>query len=133
MIPKKSKQFIIPTAEKLGHTPDAVSAVSRYFWKNVHDNLTHLPALRIEVPNLGTFTFKHWALADKIKKVEATIQKYREGSPIHRDSVSRLALLQGQERRLLVEQERARTIKENREKSEERSYDLRVEKQPCDT
>lgn len=120
MIPKKSKELIIPTAEKLGHNSDAVSAVVRYFWKNVHENLTHLRALRIEVPNLGTFAFKHWVLAEKIKKVKATLLKYREGSPIHRDSLFRLALLQEQECRLLIEEERARTIQKNREKSDER-------------
>ena len=55
MLPKSSKHYIQPTAEKLGHTETLVSDAVHFFYSNLRKALSELKHYNIQVPNLGSF------------------------------------------------------------------------------
>ncbi len=71
MNPKKAKELIKPTAEKMSTNEDMVNAVVSFYWAEVRKNLSSLKHSRIHITNLGNFTVKHWKIDDKIKSLEA--------------------------------------------------------------
>lgn len=84
MIPKKSKEFIRPTAEKLNINEELVKDVIEFFYKKLRLNLQNLNCHNIYVPKLGTFMAKCWRIDDVIYELENkhnklkpnTIRKY---------------------------------------------------------
>lgn len=87
MLPKKSKDFVKPTAEELQVEEALVQNLTDFYWKNVRKALSDLKAPRIMIANFGSFNIKHWMLdkekenyqkhLDRITSVEMTFQRHR--------------------------------------------------------
>lgn len=74
MLPKSSKHFIQPTANKLNHSTELVDDVVSFFYANVRKNLTEMTGDNIQVPNLGSFKAKR----KELPKLIAKYQKHLE-------------------------------------------------------
>lgn len=68
MIPRKAKEFLKPTADKLGISEDLVTAVTSLYWQQVRYNLSHPDNVTLSVADFGTFNIKPWKLEQFIVK-----------------------------------------------------------------
>jgi len=59
MNPKKPKQLIKPTADKLGLTESLVDDVVNFYWSAVRKALSDMEGPSIAVTNLGTFKIRY--------------------------------------------------------------------------
>lgn len=69
MRPKKAKQFIPVTSEKVGIDVSVVEDVLSFYWQEVRKNLSSLNHVRVHLTNLGDFTIKHWKLEEKLESL----------------------------------------------------------------
>lgn len=74
MLPKKPKEFIKPTAEKLNVNEDLVSDLVNFYWKEVRKTLSDLKAPRVTVAKFGYFQLKFWMLPDEKKNYEKYLE-----------------------------------------------------------
>jgi hypothetical protein len=70
--PKKPKEFIKLTADKLNVDEDLVNDITSFFWKDLRKALVDLKSPNIKVNGMGTFTIKDW----KLKEVQDTYKRY---------------------------------------------------------
>lgn len=77
MPPKKAKELVKPTAEKLELNEEFVQDVIDFYWKQVRKSLSELRAPRIVVSNFGSFQIKTSKLADEKKKYENQYNSYK--------------------------------------------------------
>ena len=87
LYPKKSKEFIKPTAKQLDVEESLVQNLVDFYWKDVRKNLSDLKGPRIAIANFGSFNIKHWLLKelrdnyqkhlDTTESVELTFHKHR--------------------------------------------------------
>jgi hypothetical protein len=68
MLPKSSKHYIQPTAEKLGVDAQLVQDVIDFYYSKVRKNLSNLTLHSIRLDNLGTFNVKQKELPKLSKK-----------------------------------------------------------------
>lgn len=69
MRPRKAKEFIPVTSEKVGVDQSLVEDVILFYWQEVRKNLSSLAHVRIHLTNLGDFTIKHWKLDEKLESL----------------------------------------------------------------
>lgn len=70
MPPKKAKDLVKPTAEKLELNIELVQDVIDFYWKKVRTSLSDLKSPRIVVANFGSFQIKAYKLEDQRKKYQ---------------------------------------------------------------
>lgn len=58
MLPKNSKHYILPTAEKLDVKPQLVEDLISFYYSKVRAALVNMEHFAIKVENLGTFNVK---------------------------------------------------------------------------
>lgn len=68
MVPRKSDEYIKPTAEEEKVSEDLVDAVKTFYWKEVRKSITDMKYHAVFVENLGTFKAKSWKLQDLLTK-----------------------------------------------------------------
>jgi len=68
--PRKAKEFIPKTAEKVGLPENLVEDVIDFYWQEVRKNLSGLKHQRVHITNLGDFVIKHWKIDGKIEGFE---------------------------------------------------------------
>jgi nucleoid DNA-binding protein len=74
MLPKKSKHFIKPTADKLDCDPQLVDDVINFFYSELRKALIGMEGPTIHVTNLGSFT----AMRKSLPRLVAKYQKHLE-------------------------------------------------------
>jgi len=62
LLPHKAKQFISPTAKKLGYSDDLVEDVVMLYWQSVRDALSKPQNISITIADFGVFSVKPWKL-----------------------------------------------------------------------
>lgn len=77
MPPKKAKDLVKPTAEKLELNVELVQDVIDFYWKEVRKSLSELRAPRIVVANFGSFQIKTSKLPNQKKKYEDIFNSYK--------------------------------------------------------
>lgn len=70
MIPKKPEKIINSVAEDLDLPKSLVDDVVSFYYKNIRKNLSSLETLRINLPGLGHFVMKSYAVGKNIKRYE---------------------------------------------------------------
>lgn len=120
MNPKKPKELIKQTAEKLKLDEALVDDVVRFYWKEVRKGLTDLKAPRVLVANFGSFRLKHWMLDEEIKKCNLyldnldpenmTFHKHR----IKKDVESRIEMINQVKEQVNKDLQKKQEIKEKR-------------------
>jgi nucleoid DNA-binding protein len=70
MIPKKPEKIIKIVAEDLDLPKSLVDDVVSFYYKNIRKNLSSLETLRINLPGLGHFVMKEYAVSKNIKRFE---------------------------------------------------------------
>lgn len=73
MLPRKSKEFIKPTAEALGHSEKMVDDITTFYWQQVRNKLSNPTNIALTVANLGVFKIKSWKLNQFIVKYQRII------------------------------------------------------------
>jgi nucleoid DNA-binding protein len=68
MLPKNSKHFIQPTADKLDVDPDLVDDAVHFFYAEVRRNLVEMTGPNIQIENLGSFRAKKNELPKLVAK-----------------------------------------------------------------
>lgn len=68
--PRKAKEFIPKTANKLDLPENLVEDIIDFYWQEIRKNLSGLKHQRVHLTNLGDFVIKHWKIDDKIKGFE---------------------------------------------------------------
>jgi hypothetical protein len=68
--PRKAKEFIPKTADKLGIPEKLVEDIIDFYWQEVRKNLSGLKHQRVHLTNLGDFVIKHWKIDSKIESFE---------------------------------------------------------------
>jgi nucleoid DNA-binding protein len=63
MLPKNSKHYIIPTAEKLNTSPTLVEDVISFYFSELRKTLSNLSFQTIKVENFGSFKAKEKELS----------------------------------------------------------------------
>jgi len=74
LLPHKSKEFIKPTADKLGLSEDFVDAVTSFYWQQVKNKLSNPEHIAITVANFGVFSIKPWKLEQFDEKYKRIIK-----------------------------------------------------------
>lgn len=77
MPPKKAKELVKPTAEKLDLNVELVQDVIDFYWKEVRKSLSELRAPRVVVSNFGSFRIKTSKIAEQKKKYEEQVSSYK--------------------------------------------------------
>jgi nucleoid DNA-binding protein len=75
--PKKAKELVKPTAEKLDLSIEFVKDVIDFYWMEVRKSLSELRAPRVVVANFGSFQIKTSKIADQKKKYEEQSDYYK--------------------------------------------------------
>lgn len=78
MNPKKAKDLIKPTAEKMGVSEDLVNDLSSFFWSEVRKAIVDMRGHQIFIPGLGTMKVKPWKLEELITKYQAQIAAHNK-------------------------------------------------------
>lgn len=132
MLPKKPKEFIKPTAEKLSLDEDFVSDVVDFYWKEIRKALSDLKAPRVGVAKFGHFQLKFWMLADQKRNYEKYLEnidpdnmtfmrhKLKEDVVQRLESVKRVTAIVEQDlakKKQKKEERNAKKAKDNLEKS----------------
>jgi len=73
LLPRKAKQFIAPTAKKLGYTEDLVEDVVMFYWQSVRDALNKPANISVTIADFGTFNVKSWKLDNFMIRHQAII------------------------------------------------------------
>lgn len=73
MKPHKAKEFISPTAKKLGYSEDLVEDITTFYWQQVRNKLSNPDSIAINVVSFGTFNVKAWKLDQFIIKYQKII------------------------------------------------------------
>ncbi len=73
MLPRKSKEFIKPTAEALGYSEKMVDDITTFYWQHVRSKLSNPTNIALTVANLGVFKIKSWKLDQFIVKYQRII------------------------------------------------------------
>lgn len=68
MLPKKSKHYIKPTADKLDCDPELVDDIINFFYSEVRKSLINMEGPTIHVVNLGSFHAKQRELPKLVAK-----------------------------------------------------------------
>jgi nucleoid DNA-binding protein len=68
MLPKKSKHFINPTANKLDLDPDLVDDAVSFFYSGIRKSLIEMEGPNIQIENLGSFKAKQNELPKLVAK-----------------------------------------------------------------
>ena len=68
MLPYKSKEFIVPTANKLECSVSLVEDITSFYWQTVRTTLSNPKNVAITVANFGVFKIKPWKLEQFIIK-----------------------------------------------------------------
>lgn len=74
LLPHKSKEFIKPTAEKMGHSEELVDDVTSFYWQQIRNTLSNPVNTAITVINFGVFSIKPWKLDQFIEKCDGIIK-----------------------------------------------------------
>ena len=74
MLPRKAKEFIKPTAEKLGCSEQLVDDVRSFYWQQVRSSLSNPDSIGVMVADFGSFNIKPWKLNQFIVKYERIVQ-----------------------------------------------------------
>ena len=77
MVPKKTKDFIAPTAEATGVSEDLVKDLVGFYWGEVRKALVDMKGPIIVVEAIGTFQVKHWKIPELIAKYDKYLAKYK--------------------------------------------------------
>jgi hypothetical protein len=108
LLPKSSKHYIVPTAEKLEVPVGFVEDVINFYYSEVRKSLTEMDHFNIVLDNLGSFKIKKKGLTKLKKKYNNTILK-NSG-----ESISQTAIREDTEKKL------ARVLKIEKILNEER-------------
>lgn len=73
MIPRKAKEFIKPTAEKLGCSEDLVDTLTNFYWQAVRQALSNPTKVAVAVGDFGVFNVKPWKLQQFIIEYDRII------------------------------------------------------------
>jgi len=76
MIPKKPRDFIKPTAERLELPESLVDKVSSFYWKSIRKGLLSLDNAAVNVLNFGTFKVRYKRINEEIFKYENYIKHF---------------------------------------------------------
>lgn len=118
MLPKNSKHYIEPTAEKLGLDSQFVEDVVSFYYSALRKALVNLESHNIQVEKLGTFKVKK-------KEIPKIIKKYKK----HLSVVTKDTFSQMQIRKELTEKlERAERLQELINADKERKKKFLYEK-----
>lgn len=74
MLPKKAREFIKPTAEKVGKSEDFVNDLISFFWEDVRRAIVEMRGHILYIPYLGDIKIKPWKLEELIAKYEFYLQ-----------------------------------------------------------
>jgi len=74
LLPRKAKEFIKPTAEKLGCSEQLVDDVRSFYWQQVRSSLSNPDSIGVMVADFGSFNIKPWKLNQFIVKYERIVQ-----------------------------------------------------------
>lgn len=74
MQPHKSKEFIIPTAEKLGYSKNLIEDITSFYWQSVRTALSKPENIGVTVSNFGVFNIKPWKLDQFIIKYQGIVK-----------------------------------------------------------
>jgi len=74
LLPRKSKEFIKPTAEKLGCSEQLVDDVRSFYWQQVRNSLSNPNSIGVMIADFGSFNIKPWKLNQFIIKYERIVQ-----------------------------------------------------------
>jgi len=77
LVPKKTKDFIAPTAEATGVSEDLVKDLVGFYWGEVRKALVDMKGPIIVVEAIGTFQVKHWKIPELIAKYDKYLAKYK--------------------------------------------------------
>lgn len=110
MLPKSSKHYIIPTAEKLDMEPQLVEDVIAFYYSTLRKSLSGLAHQNITVENLGLFKVK-------IKELPSLNKKYeKQLSILTKETFSQMTL----RKEVLLKQEKLRALQQIIEKEKTR-------------
>lgn len=85
MLPKNSKHYIIPTAEKLELDPETVEDVVSFYYNTLRKSLTGILHPRIIVENLGTFVVKKKELPKLLQQYDKHLRVQRPDTQTQRN------------------------------------------------
>lgn len=133
MLPKKPKDFIKPTVDKLGLDEDFISDAVDFYWKEIRKNLGDLTAPQIKISKLGCFQLKFWGLPVEKKNYEQYLEelnpdkmtfvkhKLKEDILQRLESVNRVMAIvekDKEKKKKIKEKRNAKEAKDNLEKSQ---------------
>lgn len=78
MNPKKAREFIQPTAEKLGVDSNLVNDLASFFWSDVRKAVVDIKGHNIVIPGLGTMRIKPWKLNELIERYQSHVTRHKE-------------------------------------------------------
>ena len=76
MNPKKPRDFVKPTAEKLELPESLVDDVSSFYWKSLRKGMKTLEHPLVQVLNFGTFKVRYNKIDHEINKYEKYIENF---------------------------------------------------------
>lgn len=116
MFPKKAKDHIATTAEKLEYSEELVEAVITFYWENIRKCLTELKGTDINVHKLGVFKIKHWKI-DKVEKLYKTyIAAFKRDKKL---TFQRMTIMKENQAQLAKIKDLKKMLKENKLKKEQ--------------
>ena len=127
MVPKKSREFIKPTAQITETDPELVQDFTDFYWKEVRKALVEMKAHNIYVDSLGTFKVKTWKLQETREKYSEMINRYKptqetgeisfQKFSIMKDLQSRVDRIQELEKMIQADEDKKQQVKNKRNES----------------
>jgi hypothetical protein len=123
MLPKSSKHFIKPTADKLGYDTELVDDAVGFFYKALRKTLVDMKGPNIQVPNFGSFKTKERELPKLLAKYNQHLNILKPETftqaKIQKELQHKLKKVEALQKQILEEKARkAIFIKEKKERDE---------------
>jgi len=128
MLPKSSKHFIKPTADRLNEDVDLVEDAVGFFYATLRKNLTMMTGPNIQVENIGSFKAKPKELLKLLAKYNHRLRVMKPETftqvTIHKDIQNKLARVEALQYKVLSERARqAIFIKEKNERKSKKNME----------
>jgi len=123
MLPKSSKHFIKPTADRLDKDIELVEDAVGFFYASVRKNLTDMTGPNIQIENFGSFKAKPREIPKLLAKYKQHLEVLKPESfaqvTVQKDIQGKLSKVQALQKQIL--DERARQAIFIREKNERKA------------
>lgn len=110
MLPKNSKHFIKPTADKLDCSVELVDDVVSFFYSDVRRSLTEMEGPNIHIDCLGTFKAKPKELPKLVAKLKKNLDVLKPETfsqmTMHKNLTLKLERVTGLQKMILAEKVR---------------------------